>query len=466
MGQTRPAFAQGRTWQTAHDLLFSTITCLGRRTITGLICSQGSQYCDWSKVYRLFEKERFDGDKLFAPIRTAVCSTLSENMPVVASLDDTILRKVGKKIAGTSWRYDPTGPAFRPNFVWAQRFVQMSLVAPTQGFGSAGRGIPVDIVHAPTPRKPRKGASEEEWTSYRDKQATMRVSKVGAGRISHLRKILDEDPVSNKRQLIVGVDGSYTNREVFRSIPESTTLIGRIRKDARLFEPPGSRDAGRGRKRLYGTEMSTPEQIRQDETKPWQQVAAFAAGQRWLFDVKVIGPVRWKAAGGRDLQLVIIRPISYRPSHGSRLLYRDPAYLICSDPNLPIDQLLQSYLWRWEIEVNFRDEKTIMGTGQAQVRTTAAVETTTEFAVASYAMLHAAALTCGLKTTGVPLPKWRKRKPPQRCSTNQLISQVRAELWGKALGTNFDGFTEHQQIQRTLQNSNTTMGSAVLYASG
>lgn len=28
-------------------------------------------------------------------------------------------------------------------------------------------------------------------------------------------------------------------------------------------------------------------------------------------------------------------------------------------------------LWRWGIEVNFRDEKTLLGTGEAQVRTAA-----------------------------------------------------------------------------------------------
>jgi hypothetical protein len=28
-----------------------------------------------------------------------------------------------------------------------------------------------------------------------------------------------------------------------------------------------------------------------------------------------------------------------------------------------------AYLWRWEIEVNFREEKTLIGCGQSQVRT-------------------------------------------------------------------------------------------------
>ena len=470
--------------------MFGSIACLGRHTITGIICAQAGQYADWSSVYRLFG--RFDQERIFAPVREAVCRHMPAQMPVIAALDDTVVPKRGKKVAGASWRRDPTGPAFRPNFVWAQRFVQMSLVAPSRGFAGAARGIPVDIVHAPTPQKPRKRANlgeeasqedkeaaQKEWAKYRQDQRAMRVSKVGAERIAHLRSQLNDDPISQGRELIVAVDGGYTNRTVFQEIPKATTLIGRLRKDARLFERPAqpakrtglferpAQPAKRtGRKRLYGDALPTPEQFRQDENIPWTQVKAHAAGKVWDFDVKVIHPVRWKAAGGRNLQLVIIAPIAYRPTKASRMKYRDPAYLLCTDPDLPIEQLLQAYLWRWEIEVNFREEKTIMGTGQAQVRTQTAVETTTAFAVASYAMLQVAALQTGLRDSGLPPPKWRKKETPRRPSTTQLVNRVRAELWGNALGVSFSDFDKSDDIQRSLQNQRCSLGSAVLYATG
>mgnify|MGYP003641131273 CR=1 FL=1 len=38
-----------------------------------------------------------------------------------------------------------------------------------------------------------------------------------------------------------------------------------------------------------------------------------------------------------------------------RLLYCKSAYLICSDNEHDIETLLEAYLWRWEIEVNFRE---------------------------------------------------------------------------------------------------------------
>src|ERR1035438_6925244 len=66
--------------------------------------------------------------------------------------------------------------------------------------------------------------------------------------------------------------------------------------------------------------------------------------------------------------------LAYRLRKGSKLLYRDPAYLICTDPELDPRQIIETYFQRWDIEVNFRDEKTLLGVGQAQVRAAASVE--------------------------------------------------------------------------------------------
>ncbi len=74
------------------------------------------------------------------------------------------------------------------------------------------------------------------------------------------------------------------------------------------------------------------------------------------------------AGGNCDLCLVIIAPLRYRPRQGSRLLYRRPAYLIATDPDLSPQPIVEHYLWRWDSEVNFRDEKTLLGvrTGAGQ----------------------------------------------------------------------------------------------------
>jgi hypothetical protein len=207
---------------------------------------------------------------------------------------------------------------------------------------------------------------------------------VGINALHILRANLDRDSI--EKTIICSVDGGFTNRTVFRNIPENTVLIGRIRKDAKLFFPPPAR-TGRGRRRWYGASLPTPEQIRQDDSLPWEKVEAFAAGKRHVFEVKRIPAVRWSGSGDLTVQVMIIRPLAYRPHKGGRLLYRNPAYLICSDAELAVNRFLQAYLWRWEIEVNFRDEKTLLGVGEAQVRKEKSTQSVPAFIVGTYAFL-------------------------------------------------------------------------------
>ncbi len=77
-----------------------------------------------------------------------------------------------------------------------------------------------------------------------------------------------------------------------------------------------------------------------------------------------------------------------------------------------IEQVVQFYLWRWDIEVNHLDEKTTLGVGDAQVRTEKAVQEVTGLAVAAYAMLLVAACQCQKNNVDfehLPKAKWQKR---------------------------------------------------------
>jgi hypothetical protein len=235
--------------------------------------------------------------------------------------------------------------------------------------------------------------------------------------------------------LHVCVDGTFTCRAVLRDLPAGTTLIGRLRKDARLFGLPtnAQENRGRGRRTGYGDRLPTPEQYRQDPSIPWESVRACAAGNTFDFDVKLIRPLRWKTAGAqRDLSLLIVRPIAYRLQQGAPLNYRQPAYLLCTDPTLSAQQILQAYLWRWEIELNFRDEKTLLGLGQPQVRTEPAVRTTAAFFVFIYALLLLALHRSRMMHAPFPLPRWRRpspKRPLTRITTAQALSAFRAHLW-------------------------------------
>jgi hypothetical protein len=430
-----------------------------------LLSTAGQQFEDWSAAYRLFCKARFDVAELFSVSRRAVLERLPPERPFVALLDDTLLRKRGRKVAGTSWHRDPLGPHFCNNFIWAQRFLQVAAALPEGPDPSRARAIPIDMVHCPSPRKPHKKASEEQWAQYRKQCSENRISARGAACIAQLREQLDRDGQA-QRSLLVSVDGTYTNATVLRRLASRTTLIGRIRKDARLFARPEP-SCGRGRRRLYGAPLPTPEQYRQDATIPWQQTEAVLHAQRVTVEFKAVGPVRWRAGGARDLQLVILRPLAYRPAKGRPLLYRDPIYLLCTDVELDIAQLVQAYLWRWEIEVGFRDQKTLLGSGEAQVRTKESVGRVPALIAVAYGFLHLAldGLAGENQVSQLPRPRWYPAEQTQRISTQQAVNLVRAELWGQALGLgNKTDFVEVWRHRPKPGKMLSQPASAILYA--
>ena len=247
---------------------------------------------------------------------------------------------------------------------------------------------------------------------------------------------------------MIAGDGSYTNAAILKGLPENTVYIGRIRKDAVLHAPPGPPPAT-GRRASYGAQLQTPEQLRTDETVAWQAVAAFAAGQRHPFKIKTLGPALWRKSGPDcPLRVVVIAPIGYRLRQGSRLLYRQPAFLICTDPDKPAEELLQEYLWRWGIEVNFRDEKSLIGTGEAQVRDPASNRNQPAVTVAAYALLWIAALkliATGQAPPHLRPPKWRHAETGRAAaalSTGDLLRALRCELWAPQLSAqSFSHFT-------------------------
>jgi hypothetical protein len=253
--------------------------------------------------------------------------------------------------------------------------------------------------------------------------------------LQSLRDALDARPDTRQRQLLVSGDGSYTNRTVLRQLPGRTTFIGRIRKDAKLFLalPPLTATRSGGRPRRYGAPAPTPEQVLHDDTVPVVKVRCFAAGQVREIPVKVVRTVYWRKAGpDLPLLLVVIKPLGYRLRQGSKLLYRQPAFLICTDPQLDLQILLQAYIDRWEIECNHRDEKSLIGAAQGQVWNPLAVVRLPQFQVAIYSLLLLASiLAYGFQRTAVylPLPRWRRKSI--RPSVLDLLNLLRDQIFAR-----------------------------------
>jgi len=447
----------------------SSLLCLGRHTVTGLLTTSGSQFQDWSATYRLFSQNRVPVPEIFSVVRRGIASQLPAGAPFLAVLDDSLLRRSGLHTPGVGWRRDPLGPRFQTNFVRAQRFLQISAAMP--GINGAFRLAPIAFLHTPTPPKPDRKATPDQVAQYRLDASSSRLSLRAAQQMIQLRQCLDQDPGGQGRTLILAFDGGYTNSTVLKQIPPRTICIGRIRKDAKLYFPPDPAFLKtRGRPLRYGALAPTPEQLRTDDSVPWESIVFAHSGIDHPLRYKCLRNILWRTAGvNQILQLVAIAPLAYRLRKGSKLLYRHPGFLICTDPQLDPRQIIEAYFQRWDIEVNFRDEKTLLGVGQAQVRNTVSVESAPAFAVAAYGMLLLSGqLAFGNSADGLlPQPKWAASSKGPRTSTQQLIHQLRAEIWGRGLGIDsFSGFASNLPAAAKPEKCSFPIASAICYANG
>jgi len=466
--QGMDTFCQTRTWKRAWRMGVSQLLCLGRHTVTNLLCTAGRQAVDWSADYRLFSEDRWDPQQLFGVVLQRVLQQLPAGAALVLAMDDTHVKKTGTHVPGASYRRDPLSPKFHCNLMRAQRFLQVSAVlCATAGPGPA-RCVPVAFEHAPSVPHPRKSDPPERWKEYRRQCKQDNLSTRGLSLIRRLRTEMDRHPEGVGRRLVIGVDGSYTNRTVLRGLPPGVVLIGRVRKDLVLFARPEAA----GRAKRYGAALPTPDQLRQDPSVPWRTVPAYAAGRMHEFRVKTLRSALWPKAGpDQPLVLMVVAPVGYRLRQGSKLLYRQPAFLLGTDPTMSESEMLQDYLWRWGVEVNHRDEKQIIGVGQAQVTQEQSAARQPALAVFSYAtLLLAAADTWGVDAIegSLPPPKWRA-KSSSRLTTQQMVQELRNEVWAEGL----DHLAEDGAEDFVIGDGHDTKGpdlsgtlpSAVLYGS-
>jgi len=419
----KTVFAQKRSRQRAIGHALALPCIMGRRTISRTICALGRSHQDWSADYKIFSRSRWKVESLFDPVIDNYLKRYPEG-PLRVAFDDTKLKKTGKKIATAFWQRDPMSPPFHLNFIYGLRFVQASLLFPHYQEGDySARGFPVAFQEAPAIKKPGKRASEQELAAYKKACKKQNLSTQTLSTIYNLRQRLDQKG-ANSRSLLATLDGSFCNQTFFKTSLDRTHLVARCRKDARLCFPalPGSQ-------RLYGPWKFTPEQVRQQDSIPYEQASCYF-GRRWrTIRYKQVQDVLWqRGAGTRRLRMIVIAPMPYKLSKHARTNYRDPVYLLVTDLETPAVELIQAYFDRWQIEVNHRDEKDLLGIGQAQVRSLQSIPRHPAFAVACYSLAMLAALCAfgpGRTSDYLALPNWRKNS--QRPSFLDILTILRKE---------------------------------------
>ena len=425
-------FPQARTLQRATTLALGIVCGVGRRTITRAIALAGNTQKDWSADYKVFSRSPWSPRALFHPLLEQAI-TQHDLERIVLTTDDTRFWRTGRHVPQTQWHRDPLGPPFQTNLRWGHRFLQASVVLPLyqQDGASSARALPVRFELAPVIKKPGRKASPADWKEYRRLKKEKNLSAQFVALTQEVRQHLNQTGHRAQRLFQTG-DGSFCNRTVFKPdwSAQNVSLIARCRKDIVLC-----RRAPAASRRFYGKTKFTPEQVRRRPSRGrWQKAQVFHGGAYREVRFKELNHVYWQGgARQRLLRLLVVAPVGYRTSKNGRQYYRQPASLLSTDLTTSAAVLLQAYFDHWGVEVNHRDEKTILGVGQAQVWNKHSVSKVPALIVAMYSWLQLAALKCyGPTRTEVyePLPKWRRGA--KRPSCQDLVTLLRKQLAERA----------------------------------
>lgn len=427
LSQWQASLPQERSLDRVTDLGVGLLCGLGQRTITRAIGFHGNTQKDWSANYKMFSRSPWQGRDLFTPILQEAIQQ-HELERLVVSVDDTRVWRTGRHVPATQWHRDPMGPAFHTNLRWGHRFLQASLVLPLyeKDQTSSARSIPVRWEMAPVVKKPGCKAQPEAWNRYHSEKKEQNLSRQFVRLLQELRQHLNRSGWE-KKPLVVAGDGSFCNRTVLGQPwqEQGVSLVLRCRKDIVLCKQ------ARAGKRFYGTSKFRPEQVRRwDGVARWQNTPIFHGGRYRNVRYKQISPVYWQRGGKkRPLRLIVLASTGYRQSKHGRRQYHKPAYLLTTDLKTPVAILIQDYFDRWAIEVNHRDEKEILGVGQAQVWNEQSVCKVPALIVAMYSWLLLSALECYGPTRTkayLPLPTWRL--PARRASCQDMVALLRKQL--------------------------------------
>jgi DDE superfamily endonuclease len=151
-----PVFPQSRTYLRAVRQALGALLCLGRRTLSRIIWTNGGQHRDWRAEYFLFSRSPWNPAHLFTPIVRRALDWCPGRYIGIA-IDDTRLHKTGSRIQQAFLQRDPLSPKFYVNLMFGLRFLQASLLTPLFRRAKVGaRALPIAFEEVSVVKRPRR----------------------------------------------------------------------------------------------------------------------------------------------------------------------------------------------------------------------------------------------------------------------------------------------------------------------
>jgi hypothetical protein len=320
-------------------LTIGWIACQGRHSISRII-QAASCPTHHGLLYRFLARARWSPTALSRILFSCCLSLLRLPDNLIVIVDDTLCKKSGPHIFGGGMHHDACRSSYAKRstqasktFAFGHNWVVLALWVPVPWNPHRGIAIPIAFrLYRPKKRCPKD--LYRKRTELADELISLLLSWLPA-----------------EKTLTVVSDSEYACKTLLHKKPLPFSFVGTMAMNAALYDLP-IQPTGRGRKRLRGKRLPSPRAMADNSASRWSPISVTLYGKTTSILVKS-QPCLWYTVTGTAL----IRMIVTRDPKGR---IEDRAYF-CTDANLPIEQVLQRFACRWEIEVVFRNAKQFMG---------------------------------------------------------------------------------------------------------
>ena len=424
-----PVF-QKRVCERVKLLVVGALLVPGQRTVASVLRVMGhSDDIHFQNYHRVLNRDRWSSRTLSKILlRLLLDAFVSHDAPVIVGIDEHVERRRGAKIAAKGIYRDPVRSS-KEFFVKTSglRWISLQLLAPIP-WARQVWALPFLTVLAPSAR-------------YHQKRRMRHKTIIDWGRqmLLQLHRWLPE------RSIVAVADSAYAGLDLLgrcQRLAPPITMVTRLRLDAALYDPPPERTAKmKGRPRKKGKRQPTL-QMRVTATQTvWQRMTV-----RWYGGTErplaiATGTAVWYHGG---MPTVPLRWVLIRDPHGTFA----PQALLCTDPHVLPQQIVEWFVLRWRLEVTFHEARTTLGVETQRQWSDLAILRTTPALLGFFSLVTLVAYhLCADGDFPTRTAAWYEKPVPTFADT---LALVRQHLWPCVFSETSDSQPDMVKIPRVV----------------
>ena len=395
-----------RSRPTTAALAVGALLAVGPRTVTNCLRALGlAEHPSFTAFHRVLNRNAWSGPALARTLLHLIITALVPSGPVIIGLDHTLERRRGLHIGPAGRFYDASRRADMPKptsrgLRWLSAMVLVEVPF-------AGRIWALPVLTALTPSK--------IW-SERQGQRHRTVTEWARLLLLTLRRWLPGRPI------VAVMDGEFAALELLHALRPSMAVITRLRRDARLFDPPSHDEDKPGRPARKGARQPLLSARIADPATRWLR-AVQSSRTSWRSNGWIeytSGTALWHH-GGKPIVPILWVLVRYPDGR------REPEAFLCTDTSAEPRDVLDCFNRRWAVETTYEEARAHLGMETQRQWSDPAIFRTTPLLLGLYSVV---ALYVHQNAERLALSPRRAAWYPKPAATfADAIARLRQHLW-------------------------------------